>query len=161
MEPVFLYVKLEPYIAQWFVHEMGGEPVHLPKRSSESDIIEFFLEPTPNNAVPNLREEGSIAIAIPTFKHKDPTYFNYLAPKAMAALARCITVRFRVQVWQDLHKLHNPECCCLTDLIYAWMEKHGIECSEQNWEAIRQFYFRKRKIYVKKSKKDSDITSKK
>lgn len=156
MSQVLLYLKLEPYVAQWFVHEMGGEPVRLPKRSSEADIIEFFLEPTPTNAVPNLREDGRIAICIPSFKHKDATYFNYLAPKAMAALARCITIRFRVQLWQDLHKLHGIECC-LTDLIYAWMEKHGIECTEQNWEAIRQFYFRKRKIYLKKSKKDSEI----
>ena len=30
MSPIFLYVKLEPYVAQWFVHEMGGVPVHLP-----------------------------------------------------------------------------------------------------------------------------------
>lgn len=155
MSPICLYVKLEPYVAQWFVHEMGGEPVHLPKRSSESDIIEFFLTPTPKDAVPNLKEDGCISICIPSFKHKDSTYFNYLSPKALSALARCITVRFRVQLWHDLHKLHNSDCC-LTDLIYAWMEYHGIECTAQNWEAIRQFYFRKRKIYLKNAKKNSE-----
>lgn len=96
MNPVLLYIKLEPFVAQWFVHEMGGEPVKLPKRSAESDIIEYFLAPTPNNALANLKEDGCISICIPSFKHKDPTYFNYLAPKAMAALARCITVRFRM-----------------------------------------------------------------
>lgn len=158
MDPVLLYVKLEPYVAQWFINEMGGEPVHLPKRSAESDIIEYFLKPTPNNAVANLPTDGCISIQIPTYKHKDAKYFNYLPPRAMDALERCITVRFRVQLWQDLHKLHKPDCGCLTDLIYAWMENHGIECTEQNWEAIRQFYFRKRKIYLKKSKKDSEIT---
>lgn len=160
MREVLLYIKLEPYVAQWFVNEMGGEPVHLPKRSSESEIIEYFLTPTPKNEVPILKEEGSISIVLPTYKHKDPTYFNYLPPKAMAALARCINVRFRVQLWQDLHKLHNTECR-MTDLIYAWMEKHGIDCTESNWEAIRQFYFRKRKIYLKKTKKDSENSDEK
>lgn len=153
MSQLSIYLKLEPYVAQWFVHEMGGEPVQLPKRSSESDIIEYFLKPKPTDAGENLKEAGDIEISIPTYKHKDTSYFNYMPPKAKAALARCITVRFRVQLWQDLHKLHNPEFCCLTELIYAWMEKHGIDCTEQNWEAIRQFYFRKRKIYVKNLKK--------
>lgn len=157
MDSTLLYLKLEPYVAQWFVHEMGGEPVQLPKRSSESDIIEYFLKPAPKGAVHNYSEDGCIRISIPTYKHKDPAYFNYLSPKALAALARCITVRFRVQLWQDLHKLHNPGCC-LTDLIYAWMDFHGIECTEQNWEAIRQFYFRKRKIYLKKAKKNAEIS---
>lgn len=159
MQSDLIYIQLEPFVAQWFVHEMGGEPVVLPKRSAESDIIEFFLQPTPEVGTDKAFPKSAVSIVVPTFKHKDHKHFNYLPPKAMAALARCITVRFRVQLWQDLHRLHNPECCCLTDLIYAWMEKHGIECTEQNWEAIRQFYFRKRKIYVKKTKKDCDSAS--
>lgn len=159
MSQTCLYIKLEPFVAQWFVHEMGGEPVQLPKRSSESDIIEYFLSPTPKG-VSNIQEDGCTAVYIPTYKHKDAKYFNYLPPKALAALSRCITVRFRMQLWQDLHKLHNPYCC-LTDLIYAWMELHGIECTESNWEAIRQFYFRKRKIYLKKSKKEGPISTEK
>lgn len=156
-DPVYIYLPLEPYVAQWFVHEMGGEPVRLPRRSAESDIIEYFLSPTPEGELPAKREAGSIVIEIPSYKHKEAVYFNYLSPKALAALARCITVRFRVQLWQDLHRLHqNPSS--LTDLIYAWMEFHGIECTERNWEVIRQFYFRKRKIYLRRAKKNSEKT---
>ncbi len=157
MNPILIYLKLEPYVAQWFVNEMGGEPVHLPKRSAESDILEYFLKPTPEGVTPVMKQEGDISIVLPTFKHKDPTYFNYLQPRAMAALGRCIVTRFRVQLWQDLHQLHHTESC-LTELIYAWMEHHGIECTEQNWEAIRQLYFRKRKIYLRKknAKKGSE-----
>lgn len=162
MKPVLVYLKLEPYLAQWFVNEMGGEPVQLPKRSAEADILEYFLKPTPEGVLPELKQEGDISIILPTFKHKDPAYFNYLPPRAMLALARCISTRFRVQLWQDLHQLHHTESC-ITDLIYAWMENHGIDLTEQNWETIRQLYFRKRKIYLRKKnlKKNSEIIEEK
>lgn len=58
MEPVLVYLKLEPYLAQWFVNEMGGEPVQLPKRSAEADILEYFLKPTPKGVLPELKQEG-------------------------------------------------------------------------------------------------------
>ena len=160
-DDVLIYLNLEPYLAQWFVNEMGGEPVRLPKRSAEADILEFFLKPTPQGMKPAIKADfpDAISIVLPTFKHKDPTYFNYLPPHAMTALARCIYTRFRVKLWEDLHSLHNADCC-ITDLIYAWMEHNGIECSEKNWETIRQLYFRKRKIYLRKknAEKDSEIT---
>lgn len=162
MAEVYIYLKLDPYLAQWFVNEMGGEPVRLPKRSAESDILEFFLKPTPEGILPERKKEGDISIVLPAFKHKDPAHFNYLPPRAMKALARCISTRFKVQLWQDLHQLHHTESC-ITDLIYAWMENHGIELTAQNWETLRQMYFRKRKVYLREKnvKKKHDINEEK
>lgn len=156
MSPILIYLKLEPYVAQWFVHEMGGESVHLPKGSAESDILEYFLKPTPEGVTPQMKQDGDISIMLPVFKHKNPAYFNYLPPRAMAALARCIVTRFRVKLWQDLFQLHHTECC-LTDLIYAWMELHGIDCTAQNFETIRQLYFRKRKLYLRKKNEKKNV----
>ena len=157
MSDILIYLPLKEYLAQWFIHEMGGSTVQFPKRSAESDIIEFFLIPTPEGVVPSTSEPGTVAICLPFYKYKDPRTYNYLPPKAQKALARCIETRFKIQLWQDLHTLHN-QACPITDIIYAWMEMHGIELSVKNWETIRQMYFRKRKTYLKKlKKKNTDI----
>ena len=37
----------------------------------------------------------------------------------------------------------------ITDSIYDWMTRHGIEHEEKSWEAIRQMFFRQRKAYRK------------
>lgn len=159
MSQYLLYLNLEPYLAQWFVHEMGGSPVRLPKGCAEADIIEMFLIPTPSDALPDLPGNDKVPIYIPTFKYKDVRYYNYLSPRARLALVRCISNSFKVQLWQDIHTLHNTDYR-ITDIIYAWMEMHGIECNEKNWETIRQMYFRKRKIYLRNKNKEnnSDIT---
>ena len=42
MSQYTIYLDLEPYLAQWFIHEQGGEhPVTLTRGSAESDILEL------------------------------------------------------------------------------------------------------------------------
>lgn len=142
-----IYLELEEYLRQWLVHELG-DPVKVPRGSQESDILELCLTTQPKDAVPDLPAPGKVAIVLPQFRDKDTRYYNYLPPRGRKALARCIYVRFRVKMWEELHRLDNTEGL-LTDMIYAWMEAHGIECCERNWETIRQMYFRKRKVYRK------------
>ena len=51
---------------------------------------------------------------------------------------------FRNMMWQELSPLfmHDVQ---ITDIIYAFMDRHGIERTEKNWETIRQMYLRMRK----------------
>lgn len=144
----FVYLKLENYLAEWYINECGGNPCILKKGSAESDLLELFLQKQPADVPVDLGKEANVVIKIPVFKHHDPRTYNYLPPKAKQALARTIYVRFRVQLWQDLYKLEHTETP-ITDLIYAWMEAHGISDNEKNWENIRQMYLRKRNNYRK------------
>lgn len=146
-----IYLHLEPYLAEWYLHENENvEPVHLKRGSAESDIVELFLTKLPKDAVPDSEDDANVRIVIPYFRARDPMTYNYLPPRAKKALAKTIYTRFRVQLWEELHRLENTETF-ITDLIYAWMEKHGISCSPENCETIRQCYYRKRKTYSKKS----------
>lgn len=142
-----VYVKLEPYLAQWLIFSNGGNlPIVFPKNSAENDIIEIGLAPKPNNALPNEPDEGYVPIALPYFKYKDVRKNNYLPKHSRCALKRCIRSRFVVELWTDLFKFgyigkRNQ------DLIWAWMEGHGIEATETNWNSVAKIYARKRKTY--------------
>ncbi len=129
---------------------MGGtSPVELPRGSVEADILKLFLAKQPGEQPIALGDDANLVIAIPTFKHKDPRTYNYLPPKAVNCLHKCLRSRFDVQLWDDLHQVH-PKAKMLKELIEAWMESHGIEFDETNWCAISKRYQRKRELYLKK-----------
>ena len=147
MSQFTIHLDLEPYLAQWFIHEQGGEhPVTLTRGSDESDILELFLKPQPS-AIPARPAPTDTQIFIPTFKHKDVRTYNYLPPRATLALKKTIRTRFVIQLWNDLYKFENIGKRN-DELIYAWMEAHGIELNETNWCAISKIYYRKRKSYL-------------
>lgn len=142
-----LYLKLDEYLAQWFIHDQGGAyPVRLVRGSVESAILELFLETPPPDYVPELQEPGWIAIELPNFRNKDTRDNYYLPPKARDALVTCIRNRFDLAMWNALHRFANV-FKRQDNMIYAFMEKNGIELSERNWNAIAKRYQRKRDIY--------------
>ncbi len=146
---MILYIELEDYLAQWFRHEHSGtEPVRLIRGSIESSLLEQFLQSPPAGYVPELGGEGKLAVEIPNFRNKDTRSNYYLPPKAREAFVACIRNRFDICMWQSLHRfasLFKRQ----DNLIYAFMEKHGIELTEKNWNAIAKRYQRKRDIYMR------------
>ena len=160
MSNICVYLQnIEPYLKQWFIHEHGGEyPVSLVRGSVESCMLKQFIEKRNEEEATNI-DERTLAIYIPTFKDKDPRTYFYLPNRAKVALHKCIKNRFDIQMWQDLHQFSNLGLQ-IDDIIYAWMEKHGIELTETNWNAIAKRYQRKRRAYIdyntKKSKRLQD-----
>ena len=147
MSDICLYIPLEDYLADWFVNEQGGNrPVRLMRGSIESGLLETFLQTPPEDYVPEVEEEGKLAIIIPSFRHKPPERFFYLPPMAVDAVVTCIRRRFDVCMWQTLHRFSSV-FQRQDKLIYAFMEKHGIDPTEKNWNAIAKRYQRKREIY--------------
>jgi hypothetical protein len=55
---------------------------------------------------------------------------------------------FVQNLWAELGDSHQYKVE-LTNLIYAWLDKHGIE--DKYWECIRQKYYRLRKLYAEKN----------
>ncbi len=144
---MLIYLRLSDYLAQWFVDDQGGNrPVKLKRGSMESDILEMFLQPPPEGYVPDLPAEGSLAIELPNFRHKDTRYCFYLPDKAREALTDCIRTRFDIDMWNSLHRFSNI-LRRQDHLIYAFMERHNIEINDANFCAIQKRYQRKRDIY--------------
>ena len=87
-----------------------------------------------------------MCIELPNFRSKDTRSNFYLPPKATEALKACIRNRFDIEMWNALHRF-DAIFQRQDNLIYAFMEKHGIEQTEKNWNAIAKRYQRKRDIY--------------
>lgn len=94
-----VYINLDPYLAQWFVHEQGGNvPVVLMRGSIERNILEQFLQRLPDGIAPQTCHSGGLPIVIPQFKHKPPESFFYLPKSAEDLLVSCIRNRFDIDM---------------------------------------------------------------
>lgn len=161
MSQICLYIPLEDYLAQWFVHEQGGNvPVQLTRGSVESKLLEVFLAHRPIERLPDTPGEGKLAIAIPSFRNRPPEVFNYLPQRALNSLLNILRERFDIQLWCDLHHFGNISKR-QDELIYAWMEKHGIEMTDTNWNAIAKRYQRQRDIYLHRDRAKKQYSRKK
>ena len=152
-----LYLELEDYLAQWFINDMGGEnPVRLIRGCMEWGLLEQFLRTPPAGYEPCIVGEGFVCIVLPNFRSKDTRSNFYLPPKATEALKACIRNRFDIEMWNALHRF-DAIFQRQDNLIYAFMEKHNIEQTEKNWNAIAKRYQRKRDIYkrIERRKKNS------
>ena len=143
-----IYLTLPKYLKEWCLHDWADAQgvIRFPRGSAENDVLEMMLDKIPEDGTPQLQEEGQVAIAVPDFKSKPAPYWCMLSEDAREVLKHVIMVRFRVQLWNDLYKVEKLSLP-ITDSIYDWMTRHGIEHEEKSWEAIRQMFFRQRKAY--------------
>lgn len=144
------FLNLEPYLAQFLIHENGGEtPIKLKRGTAEADILALHLRRRPKDPdyIPQLEPEpGQVEIQIPCYKHIDIREHNYVSDRAAMCIHACIRHRFCVELWRDLYTIGN--ITKRTDmLIDEWMAKHGIEQNEKNWNTIAKILQRKRAIY--------------
>lgn len=146
MSEIVIHLQLEPYLAQWLINAHDSLPVEFPRNSAENDILEIYLIRTPPFPAPNEPGENTVPIAVPFFKSKDVRGKKYLPLAARNTLKRCIRNRFIIQLWSDLFRfgyIGKQK----QDLIWAWMDAHGIEATETNWNTIAKIYDRKRRAY--------------
>lgn len=144
---MYLYLDLDDYLAQWFIHDMGGEiPVRLKRGCMESTLLETYLTTPPADYVPEVKTEGVVPIVIPNFRNKDPRSNFYLPPKARTALKLLILQRFDLDMWNSLYRF-NSSFTRQDKMIEAFMEKSGIEFNDKNYNSVSKRYQRKRDIY--------------
>ena len=160
MSEITVNVKMPQYLAQWFVHEQGGEPIMLDKGSAESKILQIFITRPPKDYLPGTKQADEVAVCIPESRTKNPLYFNYLPKNARDLLVSCIHDRFVMSLFTDLNKISNLGIK-RKQLIITWMRSHGIEYSGTNWDVIEKNYLRAKNAYrqnqfrqKKKSKKN-------
>lgn len=173
-EQICIYLSLPPYLAQWFANECHQiqhrdedtishdvyqplQPITLPRGSQESLILHCFLQKQPNNRPHSTITDCNTAIIIPQYRDKDAHTYNYLGKFGTQKLIDAIRNRFQVNLWEELHTFKNA-LSRQDNTIFAFMEAHGIECNETNWNAIAKIYQRQRSVYYmqKSRKKNSE-----
>lgn len=151
MNEYYIFLPLEPYLRQWLVHEHGGrEPVRLVRGSVESKRLKLLLDLRPDSLPPDLlANAGALTpVVIPSYPSRDPRTFNYVCPSGIALLCETIRDRFDSDFYEWMSKTHI-RFERIDNLIYAWMEMHGIEPTETNWNSIAKRYQRLRgRTYV-------------
>lgn len=158
-----IFITLEPYLAQWFKHEMGGNsPIPIKRASAEAAILQLYLQKKPSDPQysPQIKAlPGQVEIQLPTFRLMDTRINSYLPPRGQIALHQCIRNRFKVAMWKDLHTVGNV--VMRTDIVISdWMVKHGIEVDDRNWNTIAKILQRCRAVYCKNHRLTNNKSSK-
>lgn len=142
-----VYITAPEYLRQWLRHEYWNEEtrrLEFPRGSAPRAILQTLLRRTPANLMPHLPGKEETAVEVPTFKGVNPATYCHLPEVGKKALVSCLKKMFQSVMWQELHPLLTLDIQ-ITDVIYAFLDKHGIEPTEQNWETVRQMYYRMRK----------------
>ena len=146
MSQFSVYIDPPAYLGQWLRHEYWDAAtgrVVFQRGSAPRAILQSLLRKAPRGWRQG-DTTGQVPVEVPTFKVLNPASFNYLSPAGQTALVSACKKLFRTALVQELYVLFDQDVQ-ITDVIYGFMERHGIEPTEQNWETIRQMYLRMRK----------------
>ena len=156
----YIYLKMPSYLKQWLIFRHGGkDPVSLIRGSIESKLLQRVTVPLPEGSIPQKKKEDEVAIVIPYNKHHDPRTYNYITETGKRCMVQLIKNAFDVEVWEFLHdfgKIGKKQ----KDLIYLFMEQHGIKENGSDWDAIAKIYQRLRNIYLTKSRRQKEAKNK-
>lgn len=143
MSDYVIYMNAPEYLAQWIKHTFSYPSV-LVKDSPESRILNEYLVKMPKDCQPDTGTDANVAIYIPYFKGKDPRVYNYLHKTGKDAVVESFRNLLMKNMMEEIGSIDNGTTK-ITTLIYAWMEKHGID--QEHWYAVSQIYYRLRKRY--------------
>lgn len=146
MSQFSVYINPPEYLDQWLRNEYWDaetERVVFPRGSAPRAVLGAMLRKAPGNYRPPVAP-GNLPIEVPTFKGVNPATFNYLSPSGHSAIIAACKTLFKSMLFSELHVLFDHDVQ-ITDIIYDFMDRHGIDRTERNWETIRQMYSRMRK----------------
>ena len=146
MSQFSVYINPPEYLGQWLRHDFWdteSERVVFPRGSAPRAVLSSLLRKAPRDYRPD-DSDGRVPVEVPTFKGINPATFNYPSPKGQTALISACKKLFQSTLSNELHELFSHDVQ-ITDIIYEFMDRHGIEPTERNWETIRQMYLRMRK----------------
>ena len=127
-------VNVPPYLRQWAISTMGGEPVRFKKGSALNSFLKIVVRHKRENES-DMREDGNLRIIIPSYPGKDPRYFNFIPAKSRSAVIQMLRDLFDVELYREMSQFHNATSR-KNDILAAWMEAKGIEVDDRNWNAV-------------------------
>lgn len=144
------YLKVPSYLDQWLRHDYWNPVtgrVEFERGSNIHSILSTFLRKQPHGFDPGDVSE-LLPVEVPSFKGMNPDQHNYLGRDGQKAVVSAIKRNFKTCIDKELSVFYNQDIS-ITDIIYAFMETHGIDKTERNWEAIRQMFYRQREKSLK------------
>lgn len=132
---------MPPYLVQWFIHQNGGvTPVSLARNSTAHRCLKSNISVRPKNVPEPELPESYVTIAIPKFKGMDAD-LDFLPRAKRDELADYIRDDF---IFDFMCYMRRPAHYRKRKdrLIEAWMESHGIEFNDTNWNALAKIYQR-------------------
>ncbi len=147
MSQFSIYISVPDYLHQWLKNEYWNPEtarVEFPRGSAPRAVMQSLLSKCPRVDISYHDHSGEIPVEVPTFKGINPRLYNHLPEAGKKALVSTIKRMFHHMMWRELSPLFTHDVQ-ITDVIYAFMDRHGIERTEKNWETIRQMYHRMRK----------------
>lgn len=135
------------YLWQWTRNRYGNCPVMPAKGSPISSFLRSFLRHRnlrpEEEAFLQARNDGEIAqsytFIVPSFPGRDPDYYNYLSPIAESQLRDLLRDLFDAELFADLSRFSTSRKQGV-NIIYSWLDTHGIEPTEQNYMAVAKRY---------------------
>lgn len=146
MSQYTIYIESPSYIDGWLRNDFWNPEsgrVEFPRGSAPRAILQSLLRKPPVGYIEK-PAPGLLPVEVPSFKGINPASFNYLSESGRRALVNTCKKLFRARLFEELGPLMEHDIM-ITDVIYDFMDRHGIEGTEKNWETIRQMYFRMRK----------------
>ncbi|MBD5243175.1 MAG: hypothetical protein HDS60_03705 [Barnesiella sp.] len=145
-----IYIKVPTFIEQWLRHDYWNPltgRVEFERGSNLHSILSTFLRKEPTGYVRG-DVSGLLPVEVPTFKGMNPDQHNYLGHCGQKALVSAIKRNFKTLLDRELSAFYDKNVTII-DIIYAFMEVHGIENTATNHEAIRQMFKRQRDKNIK------------
>jgi hypothetical protein len=144
-----IYLNCPDYLAQWLKHEFWSDEeqrVKFPRGSAEHVIMQLFICKRRCAVQPSTA--GLLPVEVPQVPRMNPSVYCDVTEAGKQTIISTAKRRFKKQMWEELHVIMTHDVQ-ITDLIYAYLEKVGIETNRKNWETVRQMYARMRKVYEK------------
>lgn len=146
MSQFSVYFNPPEYLGQWLRHEFWDDEsgrIVFPRGSAPRAVLQSVLRRPPHGYRSD-NNAGMLPVEVPSIKGVNPASFCYLSPSGSSALASACKSLFKAMLFNELHELFGHDVQ-ITNIIYDFMDRHGIEPTEKNWETIRQMYLRLRK----------------
>ena len=159
MNDFLIYLPLEAFLAQWFQTPPRRIGIRRAPRARLCGIQ--AAESTSRRAAVGLRTRpappGTVPVAIPSFPAKDPRQFNYVSPQGINALVETLRDLFDLEL-HDYYVKTYIKGSRIDYMLEAWMELHGIEFNDTNYNSVKKRLDRvRKKIYVKRHRDKGQI----
>lgn len=142
MEKIYIYLPLDGYLRQWAEKNLGN-PIVFASGSAENAIIKNNLIRSHGREV-QLKTSSCVTILAPIMPSRRPSEYNYFKKEGMNQLRDCIEILFRIDLWYGMIPFITGRD--IRQKLFDWCKNKGIT-TEENFEAVRQKFYRIRKDY--------------
>lgn len=148
---MYVYLDVDNYLRDWLCASYGStEHIAFHKGSAEAATLRAFLRKRTVADKPDLPRPSSVAIILPKSRDRDPNAWNVLPDKGRSMLLKAIKSRFDAELFTDVFPCMGVDT--LDALITAWMESHGIEISDTNFQSVIKRFNRRRSRFLAKER---------